>query len=943
MILGIFNANRVYADEGKLEIDSFSGLIISEDVVNDPNDLEVEITGDYANEARINIVTREHNDQYKKEHPNIGEGSYEYDRNQIFPSYVKTSGKINIEFPYMASREKLLNTQVKVTYPQIGYMENDDLERRPIGAYLTISEIEKGPVNLEGYGHEISSIDLASNLFSGISYIGVHSTRLKFEYFYSNPDDSEYMELVNFKSHEDGYGESAMSFNSLNGHSDNGSSKGDNPEFAKEIHDRDGVLARETLVKRGDRERSWKEEPNASLKYENIYYGTHNTFTDYLGGNTFHTASVQFPLMGTSNEFLAGTLYYKQQVWFSISSAKIDAPYRHRIPIKTVQPLNQYQDGDKANQRTGSQSGFLQRYYNDLDVYQTTVGKSEVPNYYRVEGHDVDKPDELAPGVPKREERFIEKGQEFYYFINQNTVNIGSDGIILPTGYQIEDELPEGIVLTDKPFTLYNLNGDTLSLGELDRNDYENQQSFSLPLTAYQVEKINGLAAQHEYYGEDFSLRVKVKATEDVPMDKLSINQASTTFSYFGGPNQPAQEDVTQFSNHVATKLRSTKIEFDKVKQVKENDKELHEKPLPNAVFNIYEYDESQKDNKGKLLDTKTSDSKGKVKFDYDFPPGKYVLEEFHAPGQYMLHDDVVIEVDDNLEVIWPDGLDGKIVNEKRYNLWLYKVDEHGKGLKGAKFELSGGDLDEPRVETSDKDGEIIFRAGPMFKGQTYELRELEAPEGYDKVDTVYKIEMSNDGLSANLIDGEGNKSPLKVELIDDVSKHNKVSGGIKLGIVNPRTKSTLEVIKQDKDSKKAIKDVSFKVFKEGENPDKAVEYTTDKDGKFTVPDLDTKETYYIRETKAPNDYILLDQDIKLNFDENQNKWLVTEKESGEELKDVSWDKDNNQLSIIVYNTQKKILPQTGGIGRTIPLLLGGMLSISGLFYFYRRVTKLGC
>ncbi|MGL5684308.1 MAG: SpaA isopeptide-forming pilin-related protein, partial [Vagococcus fluvialis] len=215
--------------------------------------------------------------------------------------------------------------------------------------------------------------------------------------------------------------------------------------------------------------------------------------------------------------------------------------------------------------------------------------------------------------------------------------------------------------------------------------------------------------------------------------------------------------------------------------------------------------------------------------------------------------------------------------------------------------------------------------------------------DGYDKIDTVYKVEMSEDGRSAFLIDGNEKEQELKVEFIEEASKHNKVSGGVELGIVNSRSKTELEVIKQDQDSKRAIKDVSFKVFKEGENPDKAVEYTTDKDGKFTVPDLDTKETYYIRETKAPNDYILLDQDIKLNFDEKQNKWLVTEKESGEELKDVSWDKDNNQLSIIVYNTQKKILPQTGGIGRTVPLLLGGMLSISGLFYFYRRGIKLGC
>lgn len=527
----------------------------------------------------------------------------------------------------------------------------------------------------------------------------------------------------------------------------------------------------------------------------------------------------------------------------------------------------------------------------------------------------------------------LKKSKNFITLLIKKTVNIGSDGIILPTDYQVEDELPDGIVLTDKPFTLYNLNGSTLSLGELDRNDYENQQSFSLDLTAYQVEQINYLAAQHEYYGEDFSLRVKVKATEDVPMDKLSINQASTTFSYFGGQDQPSKESVTQFSNHVATKLRSTKIEFDKVNQ--------DDKALPNTVFKIYEYDDGQKDNKGKLLDTKTSDSKGKVRFNYNFTPGQYVLEESKATGQYIPHEDVVLIVDEDLQVIWPDGLDGKIVNEKRYNLWLNKIDENKKPLKGATFELSGGDLEEPRVATSNADGEVIFLAGPMFKGQTYELRETKAPEGYDKIDTVYKVEMSEDGRSAFLIDGNVEKHELKVEFIEEASKHNKVSGDVELGIVNARSKTELEVIKQDQDTKKPIKDVSFKVFKEGEEISNATEYTTDKDGKFTVSELNVKETYYIRETKAPNDYILLDQDIKLSFDENQDKWLVTEKESGKELKDVSWNKDKNQLSIIIYNEQKKMLPQTGGIGRLVPLLLGGISFVGGMYYFYRRTVKL--
>ncbi len=904
----------VHAEKEELDIDSFSGLVISEDARNDVDDIKIMITDKEGRDRRADVpITRlrwnGRSTQYQ--------GNDDI-RTSFFHHYLKGegTGKILMEFPETNDLDGLLDYVVKIEYPVVGYIENDDLERHEIGANVTIDSIDKSTLigSKLGSWDSIPIIDISTTLFSGMVYNNISAADWHFEFFYTDTG-----ELVNF---DEAY-ESVMTFNSLNGHTYNNRLA---PEFVREETGKDAFLSRDTMIKRGNATEYYNNIRQRT--YSDVYYGSHNDFDDWLGSNNFHISSAQYDLSGTDNTFKVGTAKNWNVAWFAFSSAKIDAPYKHKIPIKTVQPIQQYTSTDVPANPTGEESGFNQRYYNDLDIYQIDNGQSEVPDIYRVEGHDPDRANELTSGVPNREERHIEKGQEFYYFINQKTIHIGADGVISPTGYRIEDKLPEGVVLTDHPFTLYNLDGSHIDLENLDRDDYSGKESFSLRLSDNQTRKINELAKRTEYYGEDFSLRVRVKATEDIKSNQLVINQASTSFTYFDSDDP--DDTVSQKSNHVAvkTKINTTKIEFDKVNQ--------DEKALPNAVFKIYEYDENKSENKGKLLDTKTSDSKGKVTFNYDFPPGKYVLEEFHAPGQYMLHEDVVIEVDDNLQVIWPDGLDGKIVNEKRYNLWLFKVDEHRNPLKGAKFELSGGDLDEPRIETSDKDGEIIFRAGPMFKGQTYELRELEAPAGYDKVDTVYKIEMSDEGLSANLIDGEGNKSPLKVELIEDVSKHNKVSGGIEIGIVNPRTKSTLEVIKEDKDSKKAIKDVSFKVFKEGENPDKAIEYTTDEQGKFTVPNLDTKETYFIRETKAPNDYILLDQDIVLSFDTKQNKWLVTEKDTGKELDEVKWDSQNNLLSVTVFNEQKKMLPQTGGSGIIIPLVISSLTGLGSLSYFIR-------
>lgn len=908
----------VCADDSDLDSDSFSGLVISEDARNNIDEIKIDITDKEGNDRNnfVNITKLEWN----------GKSTRYQSTNDIRTSFYHhyatgdNTGKILMEFPDSYDMNSLLDYVVHITYPIVGYIENDDLERREIGANVTIDSIDKSTFMGPSLGVWESApiIDISTSLFFGFVYNNISAADWHFEFFYTDTG-----EIVNF----DNTYESVMTFNSLNGHTHNNRLA---PEFVREESGKDAVVSRGSMIERGDVLEYYNN--NRQRTYSDVYYGSNNDFTDELGAIDFHIASAQYDLQGTSNTFKVGTAKNYNVAWFAFSSAKIDAPYRHKIPIKTVQPIQQYTSKDEPGKPTGEESGFKQRYYNDLDVYKTKDDKSEIPDIYRVKGHDPDKPGELSPGVPKQEDRYIEKNQEFYYFINQKTIHIGADGVISPTGYKIEDSLPEGVVLTDHPFTLYNLDGSKIDLEHLDRDDYSGEESFSLTLSDNQTKKINELAKKIEYYGEDFSLRVRVKATEDIKSNELIINQASTSFTYF---DSAAPDDtVTQKSNHVAikTKITTTQIEFEKVNQ--------KNSVLSNAVFNIYEYDESLSDNKGTLLEKKKSDSKGKVVFEYDFSPGKYVLEESDAPGDYHAHDDIVIIVDDDLNVIWPDGIDGKVVNTKGYNLRLKKVNESGETLKGAKFVLSGGDLDKEIERESNKDGKLEFLGGSMNKGQTYTLTEIEAPAGYEKLEKPYQIRISDDGTSADLIDGDKKEIPLEVELLDGLFIHNEINKDEGFNIVNKRSKSTLEVIKQDKDSKKAIKDVSFKVFKDGENPDEAVEYTTDDQGKFTVPNLDTKETYYIRETKTPNDYILLDQDIMLSFDPKQNRWLVLEKDTGTELEGVKWDSKNNYLSVTVFNEQKKMLPQTGSSGIVIPLVISSLTGLGSLSYFIRFKRK---
>lgn len=904
-----------FAKEKEWEINSFSGLVIDEDIVNDPYDMDVKVKGNIQPDIY----------RVRKGAPR---GGYKDDngngiRTNILHNYIEESGKIYFEYNNLPWTEYLFDEEIEVTYPKVGYMETKTLERREIGAKLTINNFYRG-TNETRVG-----IDISSNLFSGMYLYGMNAADWQFEFFYTDTK-----EIIDFDASPELYDTSSMTFNSLNGYSNTDPDNGKNPEFVKEINDREAVLSRDTIISKSTVSTDFGR---IHYTFFDVYHGSHNTFIDDLGSSNFHIASAQFPLEGKSNTFQIGTAFRANSGWFAFSSAKIDAPYRHRNPIKTVQPINQYRENDLPNNPTGEESGFEQRYWDDLDVYEKGVSTGVgLPDVYKVEEHDMNKPEKLAPGVPKKENRFVEVGDEYYYFINQKTINIGSDGVLSPTGYFISDNLPEGVELAEKPFTLYNLDGNTIPI---DNEGYQGKQSFDLKFTKQQTDAINSLSRKHEYYGFDFSLRVKVKVNDHVDINKLLNNQAESTFTYFGA-DRGSDDSITQKSNTVSTKLRNYSIDFKKVNQLGSG--------LNGAEFQLYEFDESKENKRGKLVDTQISNSEGKVVFDNNLSPGKYVIVESETPTYYPhAHEDVVVEILKSAEVVWPEGIDKEIVNDKDYNLTLYKVDELGSPLKGAKFRLSDWDAEHtkypltPMTKTSDENGRLFFGGGPMKKGQSYKLEEVEAPVGYELIKDIYKVDLSEDGLEAYLTKPDGKKVPLDVRLVDrPAGSDNEVTGSKDTNIPNQRMKTTLEIIKKDKDSNQTIEGVGFKLFKEGESPDVGETYLTDKDGKITIDKLDTSVVYHIKEVKTPNDYVMLKQDIILKYDTSQKRWVVFEEGSNKELDEVEWNPAKNHLSVTIFNEQKKILPSTGGRGNILTVLVSSFFFLSSVAYFYRSIRR---
>ena len=114
----------VHAEKEELDIDSFSGLVISEDARNDVDDIKIMITDKEGRDRRADVpITRlrwnGRSTQYQ--------GNDDI-RTSFFHHYLKGegTGKILMEFPETNDLDGLLDYVVKIEYPVVGYIENDD-------------------------------------------------------------------------------------------------------------------------------------------------------------------------------------------------------------------------------------------------------------------------------------------------------------------------------------------------------------------------------------------------------------------------------------------------------------------------------------------------------------------------------------------------------------------------------------------------------------------------------------------------------------------------------------------------------------------------------------------------------------------------------------------------------------------------------------------------
>ncbi|MDA2376503.1 SpaA isopeptide-forming pilin-related protein [Bacillus cereus] len=303
------------------------------------------------------------------------------------------------------------------------------------------------------------------------------------------------------------------------------------------------------------------------------------------------------------------------------------------------------------------------------------------------------------------------------------------------------------------------------------------------------------------------------------------------------------------------------------IKKVDENDE--------NIVLKDAKFDVIDKDNN--VVATVTTNEKGIAEVK-DLPFGDYFVKEINAPEGYIKVDTPVKVTIDNTNVIELVMKNTRKVENGQFKL-LKKDSESGQLLPGAKFDVI--DKDGKVVETivTDDKGEALSKQLPVG---SYTLKEVEAPKGY---------ELSSSSVS---IDVEANK----VVTVDVMNKKipEKVTG-------------QFEIVKVDAEDKtKVLSDAEFEVYKDGKKVDTL---RTDKTGKVVSQKLEPGK-YTLKETKAPQGYKLLKEEIEVVVE--ANKLVEVQIENAKELGSLQVIKKDAESGTVLAGAEFKLKNEAGQV-----------------------------
>ena len=324
----------------------------------------------------------------------------------------------------------------------------------------------------------------------------------------------------------------------------------------------------------------------------------------------------------------------------------------------------------------------------------------------------------------------------------------------------------------------------------------------------------------------------------------------------------------------------------------------------------------------GEVVGNLTTDENGYGELD-NLNLGEYTLKESVVPDGFRSDDstyDFTITADKTdsklhmgLDVTWE-------INNYPTFINVYKVDkDSGKKLENAEFDLYNV-TDKKKVGTykTDKNGNIaVFY---LSRQKTYYLQETKAPDSYKLNDTRYYFYIDEKGaFSVSDLNGT----------VEDGTFNVPFHGTMTITVKNEIDICNLRITKKNNNSK-VLENAEFSLYSDKECTKEIEKGKTDKNGQLNFDRISVGD-FYLKETKAPAGYRLLEDPIKISLKNVNGKFtfFVNDKEIKEDDKNNSLTLENGLYTgnLTVINSRGSILPATGS-PMTIVLTAAGVLCL---------------
>ena len=324
----------------------------------------------------------------------------------------------------------------------------------------------------------------------------------------------------------------------------------------------------------------------------------------------------------------------------------------------------------------------------------------------------------------------------------------------------------------------------------------------------------------------------------------------------------------------------------------------------------------------GEVVGNLTTDENGYGELD-NLNLGEYTLKESMVPDGFrddgstydftITNDKTDSKLHMGLDVTWE-------INNYPTFINVYKVDkDSGKKLENAEFDLYNV-TDKKKVGTykTDKNGNIaVFY---LSRQKTYYIQETKAPDSYKLNDTKYYFYVDEKGaFSVSDLNGT----------VEDGTFNVPFHGTMTITVKNEIDICNLRITKKN-DNSKVLENAEFSLYSDMECTKEIEKGKTDKNGQLNFDRISVGD-FYLKETKAPAGYRLLEDPIKISLKNVNGKFtfFVNDKEIKEDDKNNSLTLENGLYTgnLTVINSRGSILPATGS-PMTIVLTGAGILCL---------------